>query len=630
MSEHGVARWNRWAEGSWTSVVAPHGVLLLPPGLSEEVVTGLWEEMRSSRASLTAVLDQLVVGAGGRLADIPDFALVVAVPDGVHVAARGEVGLEIDGESVDARRVATWREIFLSGSPTIILRAPERTGSVLRPAADAVLAASAVFVGDTMTDAAPAQHEELPAPEEPGPSSYTSSFTAAPGPVDDAPGGGDASYAPVPSAAPVASASAPAAAPAPVDEATGAAPLGWQREAAPGGLASAASQSFAPAAGRTLLAEREAPAVSASDASEVVEMTEADEQLVSEAPDIDVDDVPVDGSEVVEMTDAEWSEPVDSDSVPLEPGRSAEPAQSAEPVGSAQSAEPAISSDDPAEADEAREADGPVAQDDPASVPGVSVQDEMASDDRPGLGSALDDEAEMAALTGSGRPLPGDHDGWTRAALPENLVDDLGPLVTPGSVPFSSVSAPSAPGSTTSAQEQESSTDTPLSIAVVVEEPEEPVSGRQALSVLCPEGHANPTNYVRCRTCGAELSQPARMITCPPLGRLRIPSGQAIPLDRPVLVGRRPTPEDVAQLKDEEPTLVTLPSPERLVSRNHVLIELDEWSVLARNLSAGNGTMLMRDGAAPQKLPSADSVVLRTGDILDLGDDQSLVLEDLP
>ena len=183
MSEHGVARWNRWAEGSWTSVVAPHGVLLLPPGLSEEVVTGLWEEMRSSRASLTAVLDQLVVGAGGRLADIPDFALVVAVPDGVHVAARGEVGLEIDGESVDARRVATWREIFLSGSPTIILRAPERTGSVLRPAADAVLAASAVFVGDTMTDAAPAQHEELPAPEEPGPSSYTSSFTAAPGPV---------------------------------------------------------------------------------------------------------------------------------------------------------------------------------------------------------------------------------------------------------------------------------------------------------------------------------------------------------------------------------------------------------------------------------------------------------------
>ena len=165
---------------------------------------------------------------------------------------------------------------------------------------------------------------------------------------------------------------------------------------------------------------------------------------------------------------------------------------------------------------------------------------------------------------------------------------------------------------------------------MVVEEPEEPVSGRQALSVLCPEGHANPTNYVRCRTCGAELSQPARMITCPPLGRLRIPSGQAIPLDRPVLVGRRPTPEDVAQLKDEEPTLVTLPSPERLVSRNHVLIELDEWSVLARNLSAGNGTMLMRDGAAPQKLPSADSVVLRTGDILDLGDDQSLVLEDLP
>ena len=158
MSEHGIARWSRWAEGTWTAAVAPHGVLLLPPKLSEEFVTDLWEELRSSRGSLTAILDHLVMGAGGHLSEIPDFALVVAASDGVRIAARGQVGLEIDGESVEAHSVATWREIFLPGSPKIIVRAPEPTGPVLRPVVDAVLTASAVF---------PGQMPDAPDPEEP-------------------------------------------------------------------------------------------------------------------------------------------------------------------------------------------------------------------------------------------------------------------------------------------------------------------------------------------------------------------------------------------------------------------------------------------------------------------------------
>ena len=59
MSEHGIVRWSRWAEGSWTAAVAPHGVLLLPPELPEDLVTDLWKELRSSRGSLTAILDNL-------------------------------------------------------------------------------------------------------------------------------------------------------------------------------------------------------------------------------------------------------------------------------------------------------------------------------------------------------------------------------------------------------------------------------------------------------------------------------------------------------------------------------------------------------------------------------------------
>ena len=630
MSEHGIARWSRWAEGTWTAAVAPHGVLLLPPKLSEEFVTDLWEELRSSRGSLTAILDHLVMGAGGHLSKIPDFALVVTASDGVRIAARGQVGLEIDGESVEAHSVATWREIFLPGSPKIIVRAPEPTGPVLRPVVDAVLTASAVF---------PGQMPDAPDPEEPAGAARDAGDAGDAGDADsaddadeaDSPGGAgslgspgsagsadsadsaagerpsnaslsalsglsastppDAASPPTagsPGVAGGAVASAASAAPAaysPVSPATPSAgspastvsPGTPSTPGTPGtpdtAAVSASPAAFSPASPAAYSpAEGDASDASnaSTDGSEVVELTEAEELPAAARPfGIDVDDVPVDGSPVVELADADRLEPADVDDVI----RATSP-------GSAGS----------------------------AGFPIGSVGDELYP-----IGSAEDDLDEDFD---SEDDQAGDHDGWTLASLPDDLVDELGPLV------------PDRSGA--SAYADEPSTDTPVSIAVAIRQPEIPAAGRQALSVLCPEGHANPTNYVRCRACGAELSQPARMITCPPLGRLRLSSGQAVTLDRPVLVGRQPSSVDVSQLEGQSPTLVTVPSPEQLISRNHVLIELDEWSVLARNFSGGNGTVLNRAGASPQKLPYSEPLVLRNGDVLDLGDGQSLVLEDLP
>ena len=76
--------------------------------------------------------------------------------------------------------------------------------------------------------------------------------------------------------------------------------------------------------------------------------------------------------------------------------------------------------------------------------------------------------------------------------------------------------------------------------------------------------------------------------------------------------------------------VLAVPSPGQLISRNHLLIELDEWSVLARNLSESNGTLLLREGEPARKIPSSEPVLLRAGDVLDLGDGQSLAMEDLP
>lgn len=157
---------------------------------------------------------------------------------------------------------------------------------------------------------------------------------------------------------------------------------------------------------------------------------------------------------------------------------------------------------------------------------------------------------------------------------------------------------------------------------------QEPV--RQALSVLCPNGHTNPTNRIQCRVCGAILLDSARLMDCPSLGRVRVGEGETIELDRSVLIGRQPSVDAVPRYEGAAPHLVTIDDPEQLISRSHLLIILDEWSVLASNLSAGNGTTLRRQGTSPTRLTSPDPVLLRSGDVLDLGGGHTIVLEDLP
>ena len=625
MSEHGIARWSRWAEGSWTAAVAPHGVLVLPPTLSEESVIDLWEELRSSQGSLTAILDRLVIAAGGHLSKIPDFALVVTASDGVRIAARGQVGLEIDGESVEARSVSTWREIYLPGSPRIILRAPEPTGPVLRPVVDAVLSVSAVFPAEAPGSPA-GEEESSDAEDEPDPDA--SAVLAPPGaesspavpPAESSPVT-DGSSAPVVSpltpASPATASASPAAASSPAAGGSPASAFSPATPASPATASSPATPPMSPSASSSVSPASPSTFSSpdtAVDGSEVVELTEAEELPIAGSYGIDVDDVPVDGSQVVELADAD--RPADVDDVP----RMVSADSPMPPIGSAlQWDEPYDGADD-RDDDDLDDLDA--AGDERAVVSGISGGGEDDPDQPDGEPGQSEQEEDLL-------PEGGDHDGWTLASLPGDLVDDLGPLASgrPGALSRAQSQAKEA---ASAFYAHEPSTDTPVSIAVGIRRPDYPAAGRQALSVLCPEGHANPTNYVRCRACGAELSQPARMITCPPLGRLRLSSGQAVTLDRPILVGRQPSSIDVPQLEGQSPTLVTVPSPEQLISRNHVLIELDEWSVLARNLSAGNGTVLKRDGVSPQKLPYTEPLLLRNGDVLDLGDGQSLVLEDLP
>ncbi len=81
---------------------------------------------------------------------------------------------------------------------------------------------------------------------------------------------------------------------------------------------------------------------------------------------------------------------------------------------------------------------------------------------------------------------------------------------------------------------------------------------------------------------------------------LRLGDGQGIPVDRPLLLGRRPSPEQVAV----EARLVFVDDPQRTVSRSHLLVEPVETGILLRNLSAVNSLVLVGpDGSEAEVEP---------------------------
>ena len=679
----------RWAVGDWILVVAPHGAILLSPEAPGTLDEDLWEQIHTDGVSLASVLDTLVMGAGGRLARIPDFGLVILGRDRVHLALRGGVVAEVDGARIDAEGVVTWYECRVASAESLALYAPGAADSAsarLHPVRDAVLPASAVHLSvgpaaaesalpsasaDSAAFAGSAEEPVLTVVEEDAEAAAAAAAMAAM----------VAAAAQIEEAARQAEEAEDAARAEDAEEAEDAAQAEdaeEAEEAARVARAIAQAEALAQAEDAEALAQARAAealaAVAAAERGEAAEPAEPEGPVGGSATSAEsADDVAGGPSAHSAASAVDAAPPASAPSAPsadavAPAGPAGPPAPVVSPVSassvpsadddvfSVPSASPvsAASADEPAPAAallgpsprhaappaEPEEEPAPsaasaaFADDDPTPVSGIIVPTDIPSpvedsastpqiivdvehplDEPPsstGTGDDDPDEAPAGGSTGDEPqlvdadrvPRAGDHDGWTVAELPAELVNELGQTLTG-----------SEPGS-----------DRP-----VIDAPKKsPTAPRTALSAICPEGHANPTNYVKCRECGRALAQPARVIICPPLGRVRTSTGEVVELDRPVLVGRAPAPSEVRGPGDSAPAVLTVPSPEQLVSRNHLLIELDEWSVLARNLSESNGTLLLREGEPARKIPSSEPVLLRAGDILDLGDGQSLVMEDLP
>ena len=705
-----------WTEGSWTGVVTPRAVMILPPSVPQDLTERLWRLLRSEEASLTRALDELVMGMGGRLGAIPDFVLAVSAPEDVfHVALRGAPQMEVDGKALDASAVTTWFETTVTAPNSVIVSAPDGAGQVRRPAVDAVVSTGhLVLRGSEKSSGTPSPSRASSKgsgdsddddPDPAGPDYSTASAGSAGTPAaavrtsrssrrasrrasrrqsassdhseqDDSSEGAPAETAEsadvVDDLIEIAQDNAEQQA---LDGAELAASLESAEAAEAAGQSEDSAEDSDAAEESGLISDSEGPAdllavvAGISEAAEATEVTPSPElPESSETPDETPEAQTPEAAEAATESSPETSDedlliaPVfDIPALPIPSAQEAEamipppPPPSSEDLEAAgikdaaaevtevaqtpadfvpvEAAEAAVVAEATAVAEAAAQAhaeEEPVRSGDHDGQTINSLPEDLSQELRAELlnqglgplepsqsaevvespGSAAVDAAMVELVQPSvGEPATaelgrGDHDGQTINGLPEDLVGELVSLVGTG---------PSSPAS-------------PVSASF----PSEPDAIRIVLSAVCPQGHPNPTNYTVCRVCGAELNRPAKSVACPPLGRVVTSGGESIELNRPLLVGRNPVADDISSVAEVPLRPLTVASPNQLVSRNHILIDLDAWSVLAQDLGNCNGTVLNRQNEAPVRLSSANPVLLRSGDVLDLGDGQTLAFENLP
>ncbi|HEY9307141.1 MAG TPA: FHA domain-containing protein [Microbacterium sp.] len=141
---------------------------------------------------------------------------------------------------------------------------------------------------------------------------------------------------------------------------------------------------------------------------------------------------------------------------------------------------------------------------------------------------------------------------------------------------------------------------------------------------------------LRAAASGVEGSNPAPSAADTPLdplapprppapGRVRMSTGQVIPLDRTVVIGRRPRSTRVSGT--DLPHLVAVDSPQQDISRSHVELRAEGESIVATDLRTTNGTTLLRPGTDPVRLHPGEGTVVVPGDVLDLGDGITVAIE---
>ena len=151
-------------------------------------------------------------------------------------------------------------------------------------------------------------------------------------------------------------------------------------------------------------------------------------------------------------------------------------------------------------------------------------------------------------------------------------------------------------------------------------------TGPSVQGIWCASGHPNPAMATACRSCGVPLDQvDAVTMPRPVLGVLRFSNGIEVELDRAVIVGRAPKAERISAR--EIPQLITLPSPDKDISRSHMEVRLDGWHVIVVDLGSTNGTVVTLPGQAPERLRPSEEQPISPGTVVTIAEEITFVYE---
>lgn len=117
--------------------------------------------------------------------------------------------------------------------------------------------------------------------------------------------------------------------------------------------------------------------------------------------------------------------------------------------------------------------------------------------------------------------------------------------------------------------------------------------------------------------------QPAApSVTAYAVAHLSFSSGDEVDVDRVIVVGR--APEAGRFSAEDQPLLVTVPSPHQEISSTHVEVRpgtgVDHGAAVVTDLGSTNGTLVVQPGLGPEELRPGVPVQLMPGALIDLGD----------
>ena len=148
-------------------------------------------------------------------------------------------------------------------------------------------------------------------------------------------------------------------------------------------------------------------------------------------------------------------------------------------------------------------------------------------------------------------------------------------------------------------------------------------------AIVCPAGHPNPTHQERCRVCAAVIiDRGVRDVPEVAPGVLVFADGQSEVLDGPMVIGRQP--RETGMTGQVAPRLVSVPSPEKLLSRSHIAVRVEGWSVTVTDLGTGNGTEVTLPGEGPQRLRGGQPCLIVPGTVVELAGEAVMTYEVRP